>query len=175
VTRSPNCNLQTSACLGLPAWHPAAALATWFGIGLLPIAPGTWGSLAALPLAWAICSRWGASGLALAFLVVSALGVWAAGAVARAGKARDPGMVVIDEVAGQWLVLLAAPLGPLPWSIAFLLFRLFDIWKPWPVNWLDRHVEGGCGIMLDDIAAAVYALLALRIGLAIAGASGVRI
>jgi phosphatidylglycerophosphatase A len=154
--------------LSLPQWHAARVLATWFGIGRLPIAPGTWGSLAALPFAWAIRDFWGVPGLGLASLIVFIAGCWAAGAVAKASRVQDPGAIVIDEIAGQWLVLLAAPLSPLAWSLAFLLFRLFDIWKPWPVRGIDRHVKGGLGIMLDD------AVLALSAILAISGALGVR-
>jgi phosphatidylglycerophosphatase A len=160
--------------LSLPLWHAARVLATWFGIGRLPIAPGTWGSLAALPFAWAIRDFWGVPGLGLASLIVFIAGCWAAGAVAKASRVQDPGAIVIDEIAGQWLVLLAAPLSPLAWSLAFLLFRLFDIWKPWPVRWIDHHVKGGLGIMLDDVAAAGYAVLALIAILAISGALGVR-
>ena len=83
-------------------------------------------------------------------------------------------MVVIDEIAGQWLVLLPAPLDPLAYASAFVLFRAFDIWKPWPVRWADRRVRGGLGIMLDDLLAAVYAILGLLALLAINGKSGVR-
>jgi phosphatidylglycerophosphatase A len=149
-------------------------LATWCGTGLLPITPGSWGSLAALPFAWAIRSLWGATGLALAAAMVFVVGWWAAATVAKASGIEDPGAIVIDEVAAQWLVLLAAPLSPLAWGLAFLLFRTFDIWKPWPVRWADRHIHGGLGIMLDDILAAVYAALLLSVLLAFAGAFGVR-
>jgi len=150
-------------------------LATWFGIGLIPVAPGTWGSLAALPFAWVIRELFGGPGLAFALLIVFIGGCCAAGAVAKASGIGDPGAVVIDEVAGQSLVLLAAPPDPFAWAVAFLLFRLFDIWKPWPVRWVDRHVKGGFGIMLDDIAAAGYALVVLSALLAIGWVSGVRI
>jgi len=160
---------------GVPPWHPATVLATWFGVGLIPVAPGTWGSLAALPFAWVIRELWGVPGLTLALPIVLISGCWAAGAFARASSGGDPGAVVIDEVAGQWLVLLAAPLDPFAWALAFVLFRIFDIWKPWPVRWVDRHVEGGFGIMLDDIAAAGYALIALSALLAIGAVPGVRI
>jgi phosphatidylglycerophosphatase A len=81
---------------------------------------------------------------------------------------------VIDEIAGQWLVLVPAPLDPLAYTLAFLLFRFFDIWKPWPVRWADRRVKGGLGIMLDDLLAAVYAAALLSGLLAIGGVSGVR-
>ena len=149
-------------------------LGTWFGIGLLPVMPGTWGSLAALPCAWAIRSLAGAAGLAIAAVIIFATGCWAAGMIARTSGATDPGAIVIDEVAAQWLVLLPAPLDPLSYAAAFLLFRLFDIWKPWPVGWADRRVHGGFGIMLDDLLAAVYALLVLLVALMAGGAFGVR-
>jgi len=159
--------------LGLPLRHPAVLLATWFGVGLIPIAPGTWGSLAALPFAWAIRSLWGTIGLAVGTAVVFFAGWWAAQTVTNAGGIKDPGAVVIDEVAAQWLVLLAAPRNPLAWVLALLLFRIFDIWKPWPVRWADRDVAGGFGVMLDDLLAAVYALLVLSALLAIGGVFGV--
>ncbi len=159
---------------GLRLWHPAVVLATWFGAGLLPAAPGTWGSLAALPFAWAIRALWGTVGLAIAAATVFIAGWWAAGAVATASGTKDPGAIVIDEVAAQWLVLLAVPLDPLAYALALLLFRIFDIWKPWPVCWADRHIAGGLGIMLDDLMAAVYAVLVLSALLAIGGAFGVR-
>jgi phosphatidylglycerophosphatase A len=149
-------------------------LGTWFGAGLLPVMPGTWGSLAALPCAWAILSLSGAAGLAIAAVITFAVGCWAAGTIAKTSGARDPGAVVIDEVAAQWLVLLPAPLDPPSYAAAFLLFRLFDIWKPWPVGWANHWVHGGLGIMLDDLLAAVYAVLVFSILLVTVGAFGVR-
>jgi phosphatidylglycerophosphatase A len=149
-------------------------LATGFGVGVLPIAPGSWASLAALPVAWAIVCLCGVLGLAVAAVIAFALGWWAAGTVAKATGIDDPGVVVIDEVAGQWLVLAASPLDPLAYALAFLLFRIFDIWKPWPVRWADRQVKGGLGIMLDDLLAALYAVLVLSALLATGGVSGVR-
>jgi phosphatidylglycerophosphatase A len=170
-----SCEITPSkARLGLPLRHPAALLATWFGVGLIPIAPGTWGSLAALPFAWAIRSLWGATGLAIAIVIVFFAGWWAVAIVAKTSSVKDPGAVVIDEVAGQWLVLLTAPSDPLAWVLAFLLFRIFDIWKPWPVRWADRDITGGHGVMLDDLLAAVYAALVLWVLLAIGGVFGVR-
>lgn len=149
-------------------------IATWFGVGLSPLAPGTCGSLAALPIAWAIRAISGAEGLAAALVLVFGAGMWAADAVAKTSGIQDPAAVVVDEVAGQWLVLLAAPFDPVAWALAFLLFRLFDIWKPWPVRWADRHVKSGFGIMLDDILAGGYALLVLTVLRASGGALGVR-
>jgi phosphatidylglycerophosphatase A len=149
-------------------------LGTWFGAGLLPGMPGTWGSLAALPCAWVIHSLSGAAGLGIAAAIVFVVGCWAADTIARTSGLTDPGAIVIDEVAAQWLVLLPVPLDPLSYAVAFLLFRLFDIWKPWPVGWLDRRVHGGLGIMLDDLLAAVYAVLVFSILLVTGGAFGVR-
>ena len=136
--------------------HPAWWLATWFGAGLLPKAPGTWGSLAALPCAWVIHQAGGAWALAGAAVLVFAIGCWAAGRYAAGSEHADPGAIVIDEVAGQWLTLVAAPLHPLAYLMGFLLFRAADILKPWPAGWADRHLTGGLGIMLDDMLAAVW-------------------
>jgi phosphatidylglycerophosphatase A len=147
----------------LPFAHPAVLVATWFGTGLLPITPGTWGSLAALPFAWAIRSHFGTAGLTVATVIAFTIGWWAAATVAKASAIEDPGAVVIDEVAAQWLVLLPAPLDPIAYALAFLLFRIFDIWKPWPVRWADRRVKGGLGIMLDDFLAAAYAITLLLV------------
>lgn len=136
--------------------------------------PGTWGSLAALPCAWTIRSVWGVAGLAIAAAIMFAVGCWAAGTIAKTSGVKDPGAIVIDEVAAQWLVLLPAPLDPLFYAAAFLLFRAFDIRKPWPVRWADCRVPGGLGIMVDDLLAAVYAVLVLVLLSAVGGAFGVR-
>ncbi|HWD59502.1 MAG TPA: phosphatidylglycerophosphatase A [Stellaceae bacterium] len=149
--------------LGLPLSHPAALIATGFGIGVLPKAPGTWASLAALPVGWLIQTWFGIAGLLIAAAVSFVAGCWAAARVAEASGTFDPGFVVIDEIAAQLLVLAAAPRDWRFYLAAFLLFRLFDIWKPPPVGWLDRAVKGGFGIMLDDIAAALYALILIAI------------
>ena len=145
----------------MPLHHPAMLISTWFGVGLSPLAPGTCASLVALTIGWAIRAVTGIAGLAVAVALVFAIGCWAAAVVATAGRVQDPDMVVVDEVAGQWVAVLAAPFDPLDWGLAFLLFRLFDIAKPWPVRWVDRRVKGGLGIMLDDILAAGYAVLVL--------------
>jgi phosphatidylglycerophosphatase A len=144
--------------------RPAALFVTWFGIGWLPRAPGSWGSLAALPFAWAIERVGGPGLLAFAALALFALGSWASDIALRATQTRDPGWIVIDEVVGQWLTLLAAPASLLGYAAGFLLFRLFDIWKPWPVSLADRKLEGGFGVMADDVLAAIYAALVLLAG-----------
>jgi phosphatidylglycerophosphatase A len=141
----------------LPLWHPARLLATWFGSGLSPVAPGTFGSLAALPFAVGLAWIGGAVALTIGALVVLLVGIWASEASARASGVKDPGEIVIDEVAGQWLALAFVPLDPLAYGLGFALFRLFDITKPWPANWADRNLSGGWGIMLDDIVAGAYA------------------
>jgi len=141
----------------LPLRHPARLLATWFGAGLARGAPGTWGSIAALPFAWGIAWFAGPTGLLISAFAILAVGIWASNAVTQASGIKDPGEIVIDEVAGQWLTLAFAPLDPMAYALGFALFRLFDITKPWPANWIDRNVSGGAGIMLDDIVAGAYA------------------
>jgi phosphatidylglycerophosphatase A len=140
---------------------PAGILATWFWSGLLPKAPGTWGSLAALPFAWVIQYYAGWQGLLLASILVFGVGWWAASIFEAKSDVKDPGAVVIDEVAGQWMVLIPAGLDPLLYLIGFVLFRLVDIFKPWPACWADKNVHGGLGIMLDDVLAAIYAVVAI--------------
>jgi phosphatidylglycerophosphatase A len=147
--------------LGLPFHHPAILLGTWFGAGLLPGMPGTWGSLAALPVAWLIAANFGGLGLVIAAAVVFALGCWASGVICRVADSQDPGAIVVDEVAAQILVLAVTPPGLAAYAAGFVLFRIADIVKPWPVNWIDHSVHGGLGVMLDDALAAVYAGLAL--------------
>ncbi|MFB3829454.1 MAG: phosphatidylglycerophosphatase A [Bryobacteraceae bacterium] len=137
----------------------AVVLATWFGCGYAPLAPGTVGSAAAVAIAlllgWA--PRW------YALLAVAAVpaAIWAAGRTAFLRKAKDPGLVVIDEALGQWLALAGA--SALDWKAclgAFVLFRLFDIWKPAPVRRLEQ-LPGGVGIVADDLMAGLYAALVL--------------
>ena len=155
--------------LGLSISHPAALIATGLGLGLLPGMPGTWASLAALPCGWLISAHFGVTGLLVAAPITFVAGLWAAARVTRASGVGDPGAVVIDEIAAQLLILAAVPLDWRFYVAAFLLFRLFDIWKPFPVDWLDRSVKGGLGIMLDDVAAALYALVLIAIGEGVLG------
>ncbi len=145
----------------LPLRHPAALVATWFGSGLLPKMPGTWGSAAALPFAAALAWVGGPWLLAGAAVVVFVIGVWASDLYARRLGRDDPGSIVVDEVAGQWLTLVPVALDLKYYLLAFVLFRLFDILKPWPVSLADRKLKGGFGIMADDILAAGYAAVLL--------------
>ncbi|HSU30320.1 MAG TPA: phosphatidylglycerophosphatase A [Bryobacteraceae bacterium] len=141
-------------------------LATWFGCGYFPYGPGTVGSLAALVIAGALWRYIDDSRLLLFLLILLLTGpaVWASTRTARAFEKKDPGIVVVDEVLGQWVTLLGAPhQTPVTLLIGFLLFRLFDIWKPPPVRQLEKLPEG-LGIVADDIAAGIYAALILYIG-----------
>jgi phosphatidylglycerophosphatase A len=135
---------------------------SWFGLGLLGRAPGSLGSLGSLPLAAALVLSAGPWLLLAAAVLVFFLGWRLTDLHLRDVKdAEDPQWIVIDEVAAQWAVLAALPFS-LPWYAAgFAAFRLFDIWKPWPVRWADRAVGGGLGVMLDDVLAALYAVAVL--------------
>lgn len=146
-----------------PLHRPGAAfwLATWFGSGLLPAMPGTWGALASLPFAWVLASLGGPWLVVAAAAVVFVVGLWASARYMDAVQVHDPGPVVIDEVAAQWLTLAFMPLDPLVYALGFVFFRIADVMKPWPVNWLDRRVGGAIGVMIDDVVAALYAGVAL--------------
>jgi phosphatidylglycerophosphatase A len=141
----------------------ARVIATWFGCGLVPVAPGTVGSAAALAIAWLLYkyADFCAMGFAMLGLLLFFPAVWAADVAARAAGSKDPGFVVVDEVVGQWITLAGAVhLNWKSWIAAFLLFRAFDIWKPAPVRQLER-LHGGLGIVADDAMAGVYGALVL--------------
>jgi len=141
----------------------AIALATWFGCGYFPKGPGTAGSLGALLVAYPLAAyaHWRAVDFALLAAVGLPVSIWASTATARAKALKDPQIVVIDEVIGQWLALAGATtLNWKSWLGAFLLFRLFDIWKPPPVRQLERLPEG-TGIVMDDVMAGIYGALVL--------------
>jgi phosphatidylglycerophosphatase A len=139
--------------------QPAVLLATWFGAGLIRPAPGTWGTLAAVPFALFIHWLGGSLLLFASAIVIFTIGIWAAGTYCRAAEREDASEVVIDEVAAIWLVLAALPLTAPGWLAGFLLFRLFDILKPWPIRGFERRFKGGIGVMIDDIVAALFAIL----------------
>ena len=151
---------------------------TVFGIGYLAPASGTWGSLAALPLGWALHVLGGFPLLLLTTAAIFIVGIWATTVMTEGSEDEDPSEIVIDEVAGQLIALL--PLSYPAWSMgipitalwpgwitAFVFFRLFDIWKPGPVGWADRRGDP-LGVMLDDVIAGVLAALCVVIGAAIA-------
>ncbi len=148
-------------------------IATWFGLGLLPIAPGTWGSLAAFPFAYVISVYSGGPYvLIIGTVALFFIGKQASDNVEKSARKKDPGFIVVDEVVGQWIALLPLSFlynycGPdltfwlfVPMAaVAFLAFRIYDIWKPWPIHYIDKNVPGGLGIMLDDVIAGAYALI----------------
>ncbi len=141
----------------------ANLISTWFGCGYAPFGPGTAGSLAALAIAWLLVRYAGWHAMWFAPLAIASTwpAIWAAGVTARELGQKDPQRVVVDEVLGQWLALaVAGPLNYKSWIAAFVLFRLFDIWKPPPVRQLEK-LPGGTGIVADDLMAGVYAALVL--------------
>ncbi|WP_456415270.1 phosphatidylglycerophosphatase A family protein [Thiolapillus sp.] len=142
--------------------NPVHFLAFGFGSGCAPVAPGTWGTLMAV-LLYLPLSLLPLFFYVLATGVVAAVGIWLCGRTAAdLGEHDHPG-IVWDEFAGFFVTMIAAPPG-WQWVVAgFLLFRLFDIWKPWPIRVLDRRVGGGLGIMVDDLLAGVYALIVLQL------------
>lgn len=137
-------------------FHPAKLLGTWFGSGLSPKMSGTCGSIAALPFAYVIQTIWGNSALLLASIIAFFVGWWASHVYLRYTDASDPKEIVIDEVAGQWLVLSFLYPTFNSYLAGLVVFRLFDIVKPWPISWSDRKIKGGFGVMFDDILAAFY-------------------
>ena len=147
---------------------PAGWIACGLGSGLAPIAQGTFGSLAAL-LPWVLLRELPVGIYVLALVPAFAIGVWACDVAGRAVGVDDHRSLVWDEFVGQWLALLPLLLVVAPWwmvAVAFGLFRLFDVWKPWPIGWLDGHLKGGLGVMIDDLVAGLYAAIAVGIVLA---------
>lgn len=147
-----------------PLW--AFLTATFFGIGTLGPGPGTWGSAAAVLIWWgvahALALKMQPAALAILATVAVIVGIPAATRTARAAGKEDPGFVVIDEVAGQWIALLFVPVAWKTLLAGFILFRAFDIVKPPPVRQLERLPEG-TGIVIDDVAAGVYALIVMQL------------
>lgn len=141
---------------------PVHFLAFGFGSGLSPKAPGTMGTLAAIPL-YLLLANLPLWNYLLIVLVISVAGVWLCGESSRRLGVHDHGGIVWDEFAGFLLTMTAAPQEWWWIAIGFGLFRLFDIWKPWPVSIADRKVHGGLGIMLDDLLAGVYAWIVLQL------------
>jgi len=144
-------------------------IATFFYVGYIRPAPGTWGSLAALPFAWIIITISGGYGLILTSIMAYALGLWATKVETAGTDNHDPSEIVIDEVAGQWIALLPVAFGAAMmgidtlqlwpgWIAAFALFRLFDITKPSLVGWADKR-DDATGVMLDDVIAGIFAAI----------------
>jgi phosphatidylglycerophosphatase A len=153
---------------GEKARRVAWVIATWFGCGMVPKAPGTAGAAGAIPLYLAV-ARYGRPGVGAAAAVVTAAGIWASTIVARDLAKKDPQIVVVDEVAGMLVTML--PMEHVTWRsvfVGFVLFRLFDMTKPWPIRKLEALPEGW-GIVLDDVMAGVFGA-AVMMGLRAAGA-----
>lgn len=150
----------------------ALLLATVFGVGYAPVAPGTFGSIAGLGIAWAVLQQtgWPAWYLGVAAVVLTPIASLACGVVERQIGAEDPGFIVIDEVVGQWLTLAAIrPERFLDWMGALALFRVFDVLKPWPIRRLER-IPNGWGVVADDLAAGACGMMTIAVIRAFEGA-----
>lgn len=135
---------------------PTLLLAFGFGSGLSPKAPGTIGTIAAIPLWWLLAQLPLASYL-IVVLVSAIIGIYICGAAAKTLGAHDHGGIVWDEFVGFWIAMAALPVTWTSLILGFVLFRFFDIVKPWPISWLDKKVSGGFGIMIDDVIAGLAA------------------
>ncbi len=141
--------------------HPAYFCAMGFGSGLSRWMPGTMGSLVAIPI-YLFYSQFGTFSELGIILLGLGFGIWLCDWVAKDMAIKDPGSIVWDEFVGMWITLFMLPAGWYWLIVAFALFRFFDIVKPWPVSWLDKHLAGGFGIMLDDVAAGIYSLVIIQ-------------
>lgn len=142
--------------------NPVHFLAFGFGSGLAPFAPGTFGTLMAIPLYWLMQFQSLAVYLSIV-LVVCIVGIWICDKSSEMLGVHDHSGIVWDEFAGFFITMIAAPKGWLWILIGFLLFRLFDVLKPWPISILDKKMQGGLGIMIDDIVAGIFALVCLQL------------
>jgi phosphatidylglycerophosphatase A len=142
--------------------NPVHWPALGFGLGAAPFAPGTFGTLLGIPV-YLLLADLPLAGYLVAVAVLFLVGIAACHVTARALGVHDHPAIVIDEVVGFLITMMLAPPGGWWLAAGFALFRLFDIWKPWPIRWIDRRVHGGVGIMLDDVLAGVYALLMLQL------------
>jgi len=143
--------------------NPFVLLATGLGSGLAPVAPGTVGSLLALPIWWYFLADLSLAAQLLFVAGVSLLSIWIVDRACRVAGVGDASAFVLDEYVGQWVALVAAPKSLLVVGLGFLLFRAFDIAKPWPVSWADRRLSGGLGVVLDDVIAGVLAAFVLQL------------
>jgi len=144
------------------------AIATGLYVGMIPKAPGTWGSLAAL-LPWLLIRDLPLPTYLAVLAAIFVVGFFAAGSAEKILDQPDSGAIVIDEILGMFITLTLAPAHPAAWLLGFIFFRIFDIAKPFPVSWFDQHIHGGIGIMMDDVAAGLYALLCLQLSWLLVG------
>ncbi len=133
------------------------------GSGLAPVAPGTVGSLLALPIWWWCFADLSLGQQAMIVGAIALISIWVVDRACRAARVGDASAFVLDEFVGQWVTLLAAPKSLLVVGIGFALFRAFDIGKPWPVSWADRRLTGGLGVMADDLLAGLLAAVVLQL------------
>lgn len=138
---------------------PAFLIATWFGSGLLIPGPGTWGTLGGLLFGIPLLYLTNARVVLIAALILLILGLWAIRELEEKTGEHDQSFIVIDEVVAILMVIAMTETNPVLLLGGFLLFRLFDIWKPWPIRWADRKISGAWGVMLDDILAAFFTIL----------------
>ena len=142
--------------------QPVHLLAFGFGSGLMPKVPGTAGTALAVLPAW-LLATWSVAAKAALIAILFAIGVWVCDESARRLQSHDHPAIVWDEIVGFLATCLLLPPDPLWFTVAFVLFRIFDITKPWPIRVLDQRLHGGIGIMLDDIVAAVFALICMEL------------
>ena len=142
--------------------NPVHFLALGFGSGLIKPAPGTWGTLAAVPVYWVLATL-PISVFLLVILIGFAVGIYLCGKTASDVGVHDHGAIVWDEFIGFWITMIAIPFNWVNVLIGFILFRIFDIIKPWPIKVLDQKVHGGFGIMIDDVIAGVFACIILHL------------
>ena len=135
---------------------PFLFVAFGFGSGLSPKAPGTMGTIVAIPL-FILLSKLGLLVYVLIVIAAALLGIWVCGKASERLGVHDHGGIVWDEIVGYWITMIGMPISLSSIILGFVLFRFLDIFKPWPINYIDRHVQGGLGIMLDDIVAGVFA------------------
>lgn len=141
--------------------NPLHFLSLGFGSGLAPKAPGTFGTLAAIPV-YILCMQLDLVGYIAAVVLITLIGIALCHYTSSHLNVHDHPGIVIDEIAGYLITMIAVPFG-WTWIVAgFVLFRFFDILKPWPISWLDKHLKGGPGIMLDDVLAGIFALCVLQ-------------
>lgn len=141
--------------------HPVHCLSFGFGSGLFPKAPGTMGTVAAIPL-YVLCSGLEMQQFLLVILIAFLAGIYFCGVTANALGVHDHPAIVWDEIVGYFITMLFAPAGWMWILLGFFAFRVFDIVKPWPIKWLDKRVHGGLGIMIDDVLAGIFACVILQ-------------
>ncbi len=145
--------------------QPVHFLAFGFGSGLSPKAPGTMGTIVAVPL-YLLMADMGLTAYIAMLVITFAIGVYLCDKTSKDMGVHDHGGIVWDEFVGYWITMLAAPQGWQWVLLGFVLFRFFDVVKPWPISWLDKHVQGGFGIMIDDVLAGFMALLVMQVSYA---------